>query len=82
MTNNKLRVFQNPDQSPQSASTPEAPVAADSVKVPLGYIFAWLADAVDARKAWIHDFADDEITISTDLYDAIRTYQHFQRSTA
>jgi hypothetical protein len=28
---------------------------------------------------WLGDFADDEITISSDLHDVLQAYRHFRR---
>jgi hypothetical protein len=38
-----------------------------------------LADAVNSRRTWLQDFADDQITISSDLYEVILAYQHHIR---
>ena len=53
-----------------------------SVTVPLGEVVSVLADAVKNRRAWIQDFEDDEITISSDLYEVLLAYQHFRRPSA
>lgn len=52
------------------------------VTVPLGDIFPLLADAVNSGKTWVRDFEDDEITISSDLYEVMLAYQHFHRPSA
>jgi hypothetical protein len=41
-----------------------------------------LADAVNNQRTWVGDFADDEITISTDLYEVLLAYQYYQRPSA
>ena len=41
-----------------------------------------LADAVNNHRTWLSDFADDEVTISNDLYEIILAYQHFTRPSA
>jgi hypothetical protein len=41
-----------------------------------------LADAVRNERTWLRDFADDEITISTDLYEVLLAYQHCRRPSA
>ena len=40
------------------------------------------ADAVNSRRTWLSDFAHDEITITTDLYEVILAYQHHIRPSA
>jgi hypothetical protein len=41
-----------------------------------------LADAVRSERTWLQDFENDEVTISTDLYEVILAYQHFRRPSA
>jgi len=60
----------------------ESVVAKDTVSVPLAEIFPLLADAVRSERTWLRDFEDDEITISTDLYEVILAYQHYRRPSA
>jgi hypothetical protein len=49
------------------------------VTVPLADVFPLLAEAAGNRRAWLSDFADDQITISQDLYEVIVAYQHYRR---
>ena len=42
-------------------------------------IMPLLADAVQSQRTWLRDFADDEVTISMDLYEVILAYQHYRR---
>ena len=53
-----------------------------SVSVPLEEVLPLLADAAQAQRTWLADFADDEITISTDLYEVLLAYQHYRRPVA
>ena len=39
-------------------------------------------DAVKNRRQWVGDFFDDDITISSDLYEVLLAYQHFRRPVA
>ena len=54
----------------------------DSVTLSLGEVLPLLLDATKNRRQWISDFADDEITISSDLYEVLLAYQHFRRPSA
>jgi len=36
----------------------------------------------NSRRTWLSDFAHDEITITTDLYEVILAYQHHIRPSA
>ena len=51
----------------------------EGVRVTLGEILPLLADAVASNRTWLSDFADDEITISSDLHDVLQAYRHFRR---
>jgi hypothetical protein len=41
-----------------------------------------LVDAVQSERTWLRDFSEDEITISTDLYEVLLAYQHYRRPSA
>jgi hypothetical protein len=81
MARTQLRVYHGPENE-GSASVAENSSRRDMVTVPLGDIFPLLADAVRSERTWLRDFADDEITISTDLYEVILAYQHYRRPSA
>ncbi|HVX13427.1 MAG TPA: hypothetical protein VHC22_19745 [Pirellulales bacterium] len=74
----RLRVY----YGPESTATAEAEVPENTVRARVGEIFPLLADAVRSERTWLRDFADDEITISTDLYEVILAYQHCRRPSA
>jgi hypothetical protein len=75
----RLRVY----YGPETASTAVAPAAMEnSVRIPLGEIFPLLADAVRSERTWLRDFEEEEISISTDLYEVILAYQHCRRPSA
>ena len=80
MAQPQLRIYFGPDQ--ESAASVAAMSAPDCVSVPLGEVFNWLSDAVRNGKTWLRDFEDDEVTISTDLYEVILAYQHYRRPSA
>lgn len=54
-------------------------VAEPEVTVSLGELADILADAVRTRRAWLSDFADDRIQVSSDLYDVLSTYWNLRR---
>lgn len=74
----RLRVY----YGPESTVTAGAEVPENTVRARVGEIFPLLADAVRSERTWLRDFADDEITISTDLYEVILAYQHCRRPSA
>jgi hypothetical protein len=69
-------------QSDVCATVNEAKETKDAVSVPLGEILPLLADAVRNQRTWLRDFEDDQVTISTDLYEVILAYQHYRRPSA
>lgn len=75
----QLRIYYGPQES---GATVQAPAASDTVTVPLGEILPLLAEAVRSERTWLNDFSDDDVTISTDLYEVILAYQHFRRPSA
>ncbi len=81
MARTQLRVYYGPETETASAAA-ESTARRDVVTVPLGEIFPLLADAVRSERTWLRDFADDEISISSDLYEVILAYQHYRRPSA
>jgi len=78
----RLRVFYGPEQETQVRVLPETLPMRPTVTLPVGEVLPILADALLARPAWLQDFEDDEITISSDLYEVMLAYQHFRRPSA
>ena len=78
MIRSRLRLYVGPenDESAVVTSSPR------TVTVPAGEIAALLADAAQHSRAWLADFEDDEMTISTDLYEVLLAYEHFRRPSA
>jgi hypothetical protein len=37
---------------------------------------------VASDRTWLSDFADDDITITSDLFDVLQAYRHFRRPSA
>ncbi len=81
MAEPRLRIYYGPDTASETTLN-EPGRAAHSVTVPLREVFGWLMDAVHSGRTWLSDFEDDEVTISTDLYEVILAYQHFRRPSA
>jgi len=75
-----LRVYNGPPEESTNVCVLETP--RETVTVPLMEIMPLLADAVQSQRAWLRDFADDELTISMDLYEVILAYQHYRRPVA
>lgn len=84
MARTHLRVYYGPDGAcgDLADATLEHQTEPRMVTVTAGDIFPLLADAVRSQRTWLHDFADEEIKISTDLYEVILAYQHCRRPSA
>ncbi|MFM9009370.1 MAG: hypothetical protein ACKON8_00440 [Planctomycetota bacterium] len=78
MAMRQLRVYHEPDTD-RREFTADEPTMDQGVTVTLGEILPLLADAVASRRTWLTDFADDEVTISSDLHDVLQAYRHFRR---
>jgi hypothetical protein len=74
-----LRVYYGPEEvlSTEPESSPR-----QMVSVPVSEILPLLMEACRTRRAWLEDFSDDEMTISSDLYEVLLAYQHFRRPSA
>ncbi len=79
MARSHLRVYYGPTEQTRLAATD---TAKNTVTLPLGEVAPLLADAVRNKRTWLRDFENDEITISTDLYEVLLAYQYFRRPSA
>lgn len=77
-----FRVYYGPEDDSAAAGVSEVRPSRRSVTVPLGEVLPLLADAVRSNRTWLDDFADDELTISTDLYEVLLAYQYYRRPSA
>ena len=81
MAPSRLRVYYGPDEN-GVATLPATIPMREEISLPMGDVLPLLLDAVRARRTWLEDFADDQITISSDLYEVLLAYQHFRRPSA
>ena len=72
----QLRIYHGPASS-ESVSTDT-----NTVSLPASEVLPLLADAYASQRTWLQDFSDDEITISSDLYEVLAAYQYFRRPSA
>ncbi len=68
----RLRLFVGAEE-PESLSFPEP-----EVSIKLGELTKILADAIIWDRTWISDFADDDIRISSDLFEVLSSYAHLR----
>ena len=84
MPASRLRVYYGPEEArgATATATPDTIPLRETVTLPLGEVLPLLMDAVKNRRQWVGDFFDDDITISSDLYEVLLAYQHFRRPSA
>ncbi len=68
----RLRLFIG-DEQVGSALEPQ-------VTVRLGDITQALKDASEENRTWLSDFINDEVRVSTDLYEVISSFSHLRPS--
>lgn len=77
-----LRVYNGPSEDGSTVTVVGRDAPSHTVSVRLGEVLPLLADAVRSERTWLRDFEQDEITISTDLYEVILAYQYYRRPSA
>lgn len=77
-----LRIYNGPTEDSSAVHLAEGKDGPPKVTVRLADVLPLLVDAVQSERTWLRDFADDEMTISTDLYEVILAYQHYRRPCA
>jgi len=83
MSLDRFHVFHGPNE-PTHGGT-ESPIthqsfAPETTTVRFGELLPVLFEAYQSNRAWVQDFADDEVTLSADLFEVISAYQHFRKS--
>ena len=77
-----LKIYRGPEEEAAAATLEKTATGASGVTATLGEILPLLADAVNSRRTWLSDFENDEITLSTDLYEVLMAYQYYRRPSA
>jgi hypothetical protein len=67
-----LRVFPSP------ADTPADEVAEPTVRVSLGDLLPLVTLAQRHNYLWLRDFLDDEVSITSDLYEVLRAFRCYR----
>ena len=70
MMRQRLRIFTGEDDT--------GPESTENVTVKLGDISRALMDATRWNRTWISDFAEDEIQVSSDLYEILSAYMRMR----
>lgn len=82
MAQSRLRIYYGPEENNREVALQQVDHGPQRVTVALSEVFPLLADALDTEKTWLKDFAEDEITISSDLYEVLMAYEHYRRPSA
>ncbi len=82
MIRGRLRIYCGPEENGAAVTVATAQEKQQTITVSAREIFTALADAVRHDRAWLRDFEDEDVTISSDLYEIILAYQHFRRPSA
>jgi hypothetical protein len=82
MNASHLRLYCGPEEEAATVGIAQAQNHHDTVSVPLMEVMPLLADALQSQRTWLQDFQDDEVTISTDLYEVLLAYRHYRRPSA
>lgn len=77
-----LRLYNGPEECGVKASSRANLDGTPTVTAPVSEVLPLLADAVRSQRAWLEDFADDEITLSADLYEVLIAYRFLRRPVA
>ena len=77
----QLRIYRGPGDNTLASRSAET-ANQNQLTVSVGEVLPLLADAMASRRTWLRDFEDDEITISSDLYEVLLAYRHFRRPSA
>jgi hypothetical protein len=72
-----LRVFPHSHESSVCADRPDP-----TIHVSLGDLLPLLAQAKRKQFIWLQDFLDDEVAITSDLYDVLCAFSHCRRPSA
>ena len=72
----QLRVF------PESLDSEFPDIQEPSIRIPLGDLLPLLVFAKRNNYLWLQDFLDDEVTITPDLYDVLRSFREARRPSA
>lgn len=82
MSRTQLRIYNGPMEETPAGRLVDSKGLPRRVSVPLSEVLPLLVEAVQSERTWLRDFAEEEVTISTDLYEVILAYQYYRRPSA
>ena len=75
MSASPLRVYYGPETEESRSDVED-----NTVRLSLGEILPLLAEAYQSQRTWLGDFNNDEVAISSDLYEVLIAYRHYRPS--
>ena len=81
MSASYLKIYRGPEET-TAPTLAKTATGKPCVTVALSEVLPLLADAVNSRRTWLSDFDNDEITVSSDLYEVLMAYQYYRRPSA
>jgi len=73
MATARLRLYPHPEDEPEDVNTPAIPIR-------LSDLYPLLAQAYRDNYVWLRDFEDDELMVSSDLYEVVRAFSNCRPS--
>jgi hypothetical protein len=73
MATAQLRVFPHPEEDQEDSANP-------SITIRLSELYPLLAQAYRDNYVWLRDFEDDELLVSSDLYEVVRAFSNCRPS--
>ena len=77
----RLRIYYGPQDEGTTTLATATSERRETVTVPLKEVFPLLTEAIQSERTWLADFQEDDVTISTDLYEVVLAFQHYRRPT-
>lgn len=74
----RLSLFNGDDSSLETPK--KQPAASTRVSIRLEEAASILADASKMQRSWLADFGDEEVTMSSDLYEILTAYSQLRPS--
>jgi hypothetical protein len=74
MTTARLRVFPRPEDEPEDEAH------APSIPIRLSDLYPLLAQAYQDNYVWLHDFEEDQLLVSSDLFEVVRAFSNCRPS--
>ena len=75
----QLRVYYGPEDT-RSVPLSQISNNSNTIDISLHELIDSLSEAMRSNRAWAEDFREEQVTISTDLYEIISAYRQMRKS--